>query len=50
MISLMRGILKNNTDELIYKTDSQASKRNLQLPKGKQGVGRDKSGLCHRKA
>ena len=39
----MCGILKNNTDERIYKTetDSQTSKRNVQSPKGKQerGVG-----------
>ena len=41
MISLTSGILKNNTDELIYKkeTDSQTSKRNSQLPKWEQGGG-----------
>ena len=33
--------LKNNTNELIYKTeiDSQTQKTNLQLPKGKGGGG-----------
>ena len=33
--------LKNNTNELIYKTetDSQAQKTNLLLPKGKEGEG-----------
>ena len=27
--------IKNDTNELIYKTDSQTQKTNLQLPKGK---------------
>ena len=37
MISLTCGILKNDTDELIYKTeiDSQTLKTNLWLPKAK---------------
>ena len=37
MISLPCRILKKHTNELIYKreTDSQTSKTNLQLPKGK---------------
>ena len=37
MISLICGILKYDTNELIYKTetDSQTSKTNLWLPKGK---------------
>ena len=39
MISLTCGILKNDTDELIYKTeiDSQTLKTNLWLPKAKGG-------------
>ena len=39
MISLICGIQKNDTNELIYKTetDSQTSKTNLWLPKGKGG-------------
>ena len=46
MISLLYGILKSDTNELIYKTetDSQTSKTNLWLPKGKGG-GRDKLGV-----
>ena len=39
MISLIRGILKkNDTNELIYKTetDSQTQKTNLWVPKGKK--------------
>ena len=45
MISLICGILRNDTNELIYKTetDSQRQKTNLRLPKGKGG-GRDKLG------
>ena len=45
MISLICEILKNDTNELIYKTeaDSQTQKTNLGLPKGKQG--RDKLGV-----
>jgi len=41
MISLMRGILKNGTNELIYKTEtgSQTQKTSLRLPKGKEGKG-----------
>ena len=41
MISLTCGILKNDTDELIYKTekDPQTWKTNLWLPKGKGGKG-----------
>ena len=37
MISLIIGILKNKTNELIYKTeiDLKTQKTNLQLPKGK---------------
>ena len=36
MISLICGILKNDTNELIYETeiDSQTQKTNLWLPKG----------------
>ena len=43
MISLICGILKSDTKEFIYKTetDSQTLKTNLWLPKGKGG-GRDK--------
>ena len=39
MISLISGILKNDTNELINKTeiDSQTSKTNLWLPKRKGG-------------
>ena len=46
MISLICGIEKNDTNELIYKTeiDSQTLKTNLQLPKGKGGR-RDKLGI-----
>ena len=38
--------LKNDTNELIYKTetDSQTSKTNLWLPKGKRELRRDKLG------
>ena len=38
MTSLICGILKNDTNELIYKTeiDSQIQKTNLSLPKGKE--------------
>ena len=38
MVSLICGILKNDTNELIYKTeiDSQIQKTNLSLPKGKE--------------
>ena len=41
MISLICGILKNDTNKLIYKTeiDSQTQKTNLWLPKGKGGEG-----------
>ena len=41
MISLMCGILKNDTNEFTYKTeiDSQTQKTNLWLPKGKWGKG-----------
>ena len=43
MISLICGILKNDTNELIYKTetDQQTSKTNLWLPKGtsRDGLG-----------
>ena len=38
MISLICGSqFKNERNELIYKTDSQISKSNLWLPKGKCG-------------
>ena len=39
MLSLTCEILKNDTHELIYKTetDSQIQKANLGLPKGKEG-------------
>ena len=39
MISLICGILKNDTNELVYKTqtDSQTWKTNLWLPEGKGG-------------
>ena len=51
MISLMCGILKKDTDELIYETetDSQTLKTSLRLPKGKGGGGMDwgfRSGIC----
>ena len=41
MISLICGILKNDTNELFYKTEtgSQTQKTNLRLPKGKEGKG-----------
>ena len=44
MISPIYGIFKNDTNELIYKTeiDSQTQKTNLWLPQGKEG---DKSGI-----
>ena len=47
MISLTCGILKNDTSELIYKTeiDSQTQKTNLQLPKGIDGGAGDKLGV-----
>ena len=46
MISLICGILKNGTYELIYKTEieSQIQKTNLWLPGGKGG-GRDELGV-----
>ena len=46
MILLICGIEKNNTNELIYKTetDSQTQKTNLWLPKGK-GEGKNKLGV-----
>ena len=46
MISLISGILKNGTNELIYRTerDSQTQKTNLWLPQGKGG-GMDKLGV-----
>ena len=37
--------LKNDTNELIYKTDSQTQGTGLWLPKGKEW-GRDKLGVC----
>ena len=42
----MQNLKRNDTNELIYKTetDSQISKTNSWLPKRKCGVGRDKSG------
>ena len=45
MISTYTWNKKNNTDEAVYKaeTDSQTQKTNLRLPKGKGG--RDKLGL-----
>ena len=41
MISLTCGILKSETSDLIYKTEtnSRTSKTNLQLPNGKGGEG-----------
>ena len=41
MISLICGILKNDTNELIHKTEtgSQTQKTNLPLLKGKEGKG-----------
>ena len=39
MISLICGILKNDTNELIYKTETQTLKTNLWFPKGKGGEG-----------
>ena len=46
MIRLIHGILKNDTNELLYnrETNSQTEKRNLWLPKGK-GQGRNKLGV-----
>ena len=46
MISLICGILKNDTSELIYKieTDTQTLKANLWLPK-QEGKGRNKLGV-----
>ena len=46
MILLICGILKNDTDKLIYKTetDSQTWRTNLWLPVGKSR-GRDKLGF-----
>ena len=46
MISLIRGIFKNDTNELIYKTEiySQTQKTNLWLQNGK-GEGRNKLGV-----
>ena len=40
-------IPKYDTSELIHKTEtaSQTQKTNLQLPKGKVGLGRDKLGV-----
>ena len=47
VISLICGILKKDTDELIFKTeiDSQAQKINLWLPKGQVGEGKDRQGF-----
>ena len=47
MISLICGILKNDTNELIYKTetDSKTSKTNLWSPKWKGWGRRDKLGV-----
>ena len=47
MISLTCGIYKNDTNELIYKTetDLETLQTNLWLPKGKSGGGRDKLGV-----
>ena len=47
MISLTCGIYKDDTNELIYKTetDLQTLQTNLWLPKGKGGGGRDKLGV-----
>ena len=41
MVSLKVELKKNDTNELIYRTetDSQTSKTNLWLPKGKSGGG-----------
>ena len=41
MIALICGTLKNNTNELIYKkeTDLQTEKTNSWLPKGEMGEG-----------
>ena len=44
MISLTCGILKSDTNELIYKADSQSSKANVWLLKGKV-EGRDNRNL-----
>ena len=46
IIHVWNLILKNDTNEVIYKTeaDSQISKTNLWLPKGKHGIG-DKLGV-----
>ena len=47
MISLTCGIYKDDTNELIYKTetDLETLQTNLWLPKGKGGGGRDKLGV-----
>ena len=44
MMSLIHGILKNETNEFIYgtETDSQPSNTNLRLPERKEVVGKDK--------
>ena len=40
MMSFICGILKkNDTNELIYKTETETQKTNLWLPKWKAGVG-----------
>ena len=43
----MWNLLESDTKELIHKTetDSQTSKTNLRLPKGKGGGGRDTLGV-----
>ena len=43
-ITYMWNLIKNDTNELIYKTNSQIAKTNLRLPNRKHG-GRDKLGV-----
>ena len=44
MMALIHGILKNETNEFIYgtETDSQPSNTNSRLPERKEVVGKDK--------
>ena len=36
-ITYMWNLKKNDTNDLIYKTETQTSKTNLRLPQGKRG-------------
>ena len=44
MISFICGILKSDTNELIFKTDSQ-NRKEAMVTKGEKGQGRDKLGV-----